>query len=818
MTWLSRLLPRSPRLPRLADYNHRTRQGQRRRRMATLENLEDRTLLSNVTTAIVAHELYITTSSLPSNIAPPPGTPGTPQSVSFSITENNATGQITLVGTPAPQANPHLPPLNTTQINGNPVGLSWTSTQAIQSLYITLPGDHTITDYLTITSTGTGKGTLQSVVIVAPGVPSPSPTSPDYGLNLNLSVFGASATSPFTVSGAFSLYDAPTTTAAGATPTFPVVPTTLKGVFTAPNAPAGYVFPTTGSPAVPSNNLGGNLTASVTYSSLGSLYVEQDGCCQASVRLDHDAVAGSLTVEEGTANGDIISLTNSTAGATTLIQGYGPNSNPATNTGSGDLVNVQDDPVPPLPGVAATTGILDLAITQLGVGGGQNILVGTVSPVEVGLTGFGISATQDDQLTSIQANGYNNTIQIESITVYGHLGNSFSPAGPPSIVTSQGSGGSDLTVIDSSSVWGNISASQGAGGSDTIYLGADSAGYTTPGVGGLLIPSYGLVTVSQGSGGGDTVLLSSAGSEYDALNVFNNLVIKQGNGGGDTTTVDSTDVVTGNIIIVQGNGAYDAVYVTASTAGYTTQSGPILKDHGGLLAIIQGNGYADLVEITSSGYEGDFGSTFNNVFILQGTSSPAPADCSEDVGDTVIIDQTTIASNLWIFQNATLAKAPTGVTVASIDMDHQPPVIIDGSGLGYNAVLIGTGVALPPTLLPGTILPGFTPVYSPGEVYVGGKTYIYQGGTGNTDLLGGQDFAGPYVDLPADFETGYLDIWTGAGGGGSVTATNTVVLYGSFLGNDYVINGGGAGNTYVGLGGNSDNGYPDLVYGPGYSG
>src|SRR5208283_3823285 len=49
MTWLSRLLPQSPGLPRLADQNRRTRQGQRRRRMATLETLEGRTLLSNVT-------------------------------------------------------------------------------------------------------------------------------------------------------------------------------------------------------------------------------------------------------------------------------------------------------------------------------------------------------------------------------------------------------------------------------------------------------------------------------------------------------------------------------------------------------------------------------------------------------------------------------------------------------------------------------------------------------------------------------------------------------------------------------------------------
>src|SRR5271166_6145824 len=48
MTWLSRLLPQSP-SQRLANRNHRTRQAQRRRRMATLETLEGRTLLSNVT-------------------------------------------------------------------------------------------------------------------------------------------------------------------------------------------------------------------------------------------------------------------------------------------------------------------------------------------------------------------------------------------------------------------------------------------------------------------------------------------------------------------------------------------------------------------------------------------------------------------------------------------------------------------------------------------------------------------------------------------------------------------------------------------------
>ena len=298
------------------------------------------------------------------------------------------------------------------------------------------------------------------------------------------------------------------------------------------------------------------LNVSVTGSHLGSLYIEQDGCCPATVTLDHDSDRRLRDVEEGVANGDAISLTNSTAGATTLIQGYGPTM--AGCNGSGNLVTVQDDPVPPIVG-AATTGIFDLAITQLGPGSarnaaGQTILVGTVSPVEVALTGFGITATQNDGAGVGTGGGTatRNVIHIESITVYGRVTNSFGPLGPPSIVTSQGDGSGDSTTIDSSTVWGNISASQGNGGSDTIYTRSRHGWVDDPGAGGLLIPHYGVVTLSQGDGGGDTIILNSAGSEFAAVNVFNNLDITQGNGDGDVTTVDSTTVVTDNIYRIPG--------------------------------------------------------------------------------------------------------------------------------------------------------------------------------------------------------------------------------------------------------------------------
>src|SRR5271157_555057 len=123
MTWLSRLLPQSPSLSRLAKPNNRTRQAQRRRRQATLETLEGRTLLSGVTVSVVGRELVIV---------------GDTHNDSFSVTDNVSTGLITVAGTATPSAKPHAPALNTTQINGQPVGSGWTSTtaQAITSLFI----------------------------------------------------------------------------------------------------------------------------------------------------------------------------------------------------------------------------------------------------------------------------------------------------------------------------------------------------------------------------------------------------------------------------------------------------------------------------------------------------------------------------------------------------------------------------------------------------------------------------------------------------------------------------------------------------------
>ena len=96
----------------------------------------------------------------------------------------------------------------------------------------------------------------------------------------------------------------------------------------------------------------------------------------------------------------------------------------------------------------------DLTILQGGYGVGQSIEVGYFSDVEVADTSFGIRATQGD--------GNGNTILIVSITTSGKPINN-PHGGPDSIVTVQGNGNGDSTVVDSSQVFGNIESIQGNG-------------------------------------------------------------------------------------------------------------------------------------------------------------------------------------------------------------------------------------------------------------------------------------------------------------------------------------------------------------------
>jgi hypothetical protein len=663
--------------------------------MSTLEALEDRTLLSggNVTTSIMKAPTGQVTLTITGDL----------HSDSYSITENGASlgDTVTITG--------KLVGSSITTVNGL---LSYTTPNAITNIIIDIPAtDPTIkppaiglpnTSLNTDTISLTGHGIVQNVTVNEPG----------YSSTLPAPELKFTATS-VNNSGSLTINDG--------TPTAPSV---------------------TGA-------IGGTLIANVLSSQFQALTISQVGCCPATVTLDGDTVTGAVSVTEGTSDNDSVSAIFDTFGPTTITQwGYPSQNFPTqpgvnTNTGKGDIVTFDDTVANAKTGLG---GVFSLAVYQNGTGGGQSILVGTTSEVEVASTGtaltpaFGIIAQQpkaggeSPTTYTLNSNGTltvtpavpGDVIHVESITTYGRPNSNFGKYGVPSISTLQGPGNGETTIVDSSSVPGNIIVKQGDGNNDFVHIADDAIGFAEQTGAYSIAESYGLLWVSQGNGGGDLVIVDSNGSEPisppippnqygNVLNQFNNVVIQQGNGGGPVN----------------------------------------------------------------------------------------PALCAEAPGfdDVVVFEESNVNDNLYIVQNAsfTIGVFPLGIPVLDVgeylfihvqSLAGTPPTSADGTGTGLNLVEIGGNPE-------GVTYPDGITLVVPAQVIVGGETYVFQGGEQNVSDLGGAlDPSG------IDFETATLDIWTGAGGGSTVTATNTYVDNGSGYGNSYVINGGGT-NDYYDLGGNS---------------
>ena len=149
MTWLSRLLPQSPSLQRLADHNrtHRARQGKRRRRMANLERLEDRTLLSNITVSQDPSTDVVTIL-------------GDTHGDALKVTVN-PDNTISVVGTGSPVK---------TQVNNHAVGVAYTSPVAALGLSISLPGNGNVSDVVALQGQGqTVLTELKSISVTVTG-------------------------------------------------------------------------------------------------------------------------------------------------------------------------------------------------------------------------------------------------------------------------------------------------------------------------------------------------------------------------------------------------------------------------------------------------------------------------------------------------------------------------------------------------------------------------------------------------------------------------------------------------------------------------
>jgi len=272
---------------------------------------------------------------------------------------------------------------------------------------------------------------------------------------------------------------------------------------------------------------GGKLNVEVADSQFTALSIQQQGCCQAIVALDRDRVNGPVNVGLGWARNDQISFHDDNFGSTTFTLGNGPNPNIADCDNAGSTISGDD------------SNLKDLTITEPLAGANQSILVGTAdSDVEVAVNSFGIRATQGD--------GANNFIELVSITTFGAPVNN-PRGGPDSIVTVQGNGDNDSTIIDDAQVFGNISSTQGNGALDFVGYYGNDAGYSLY-VGPFIVEFFGVATIIQGNGKNDTVVLD-CGQIQDpgAEQYFNNVFISQGNG---SITTPECDQQTGDFIYV----------------------------------------------------------------------------------------------------------------------------------------------------------------------------------------------------------------------------------------------------------------------------
>jgi len=728
MTWLSRLLPQSPG-QRLVGRNNRTRQAQRRRRMATLETLEGRTLLSNVTTSFNAATSALTITGDTSND-------------NFTIVENLG-GTVTVKGAPT-SVVPGVGVVPPSTINGS--SAPFTTSHAVTSITVNLPGT-TNFDFVTLSGQGkTTPTTVKNVTVTATGA------------NLTFTA-GTTATNGVDDSGNLVVSDK-FTSAVNAVLHATVNNSsfaTLSIIQTGGGPDSSAV--TLGNDSIPSSvavSLGNANGDAITLNSGNSFgmttLLQGNGGPSNPVSLGNSDTVSvgsgsykSLNVDQllnGTKNtitigpGILISPINSTLpvvvdGVTIVPNGVST----SQGNGAGDVTTIAgvttSTPAPPLNlPLPPNIGFSNITVVQ-GNGAGDSASV-TTSSVPGNITimqgnGAGDSATIDPttaggNISIMQGNGAGDSATVSLSTAGGNISitqtdlASNTPVYDTAMISGDTAGGTisisqgnaggtiingvptpgDQAKVTGSKAGGNITIGQGSGSNDSATVSVSTAGgnvsitqtdvATNPAGDTALVMTDtvgGSVTISQLNANGDTATI-------DPTTVGGSVSITQGSGNSDTATVENA-TVGGNITITQLSGNGDTALIFDVTDTHPATTVPFIT-----ISISQGSGSGDkatISDVTAPGgnvliNQSDLGTNAagdtalvmtdtigGNVTISQGSAS----------GDTATIDPSTVGGNVSITQlngNGDAANVESATVGGSIGVS-----ITQGSGSGDTATV-----------------------------------------------------------------------------------------------------------------------------------
>ncbi|MFO0890560.1 MAG: hypothetical protein U0790_15630 [Isosphaeraceae bacterium] len=845
MSWLSRLLPRGMRTQPRSE-RRRALAAKRRRRVASLEGLETRTVLSSVTTTLgfVSGTLTITADKLDNQ---------------FSIAEFRAGGgtRVTITALDAD-----------TLING---GTTWTSPGSVNSIIVNLQSG-AAADQDVIQVYGEGKGVAQST----------KGLSFNAGkTNLDLTVADINNPGTFRVltAGGLNLkmdnakWSALTISQKGGGPAnIEITDTDVSGAVTVKEGWGdgssirvdNSVFGSTvlsqygGSrpKGLPDSEGDGN-SITVTDSQLANLVIQQKGDGDDNV-VDVDNVLAAqdvtksfgVSVIQGDGDGNIVTINEvGVFGTPKLRSGPCPGISVIQGDGAGVFAGITDSTVPGDVSIAQGDGAGDSAIIEnvhAGMPGSSDcgsisIRQGDGKADSASITD---SSTAELDISINQGDGELDEAEISDVTSGGGIsiyqGKALLTGDPK-----KDPHGGDTALISSSTADEDVSINQvtvasptsSGGGSATIdavesgesiHIFQGNADESTAAITGVV--ADGNVGIQQGNGKGNTAVIEDA-SIVEPKGDWGSIWINQGDGEGVAAEINDV-AAEGYVRIGQGNGDGDRASIAQADAGEYISIHQLDGDAD--WALIESSEAGQWIGITQGGGDGDEATVACSVAVRD-------VNVSQGDGDLNVVNILGVKAGsvdyskgypIDVYGTVTVTQGDGYANLVNVDD-------CDGTGNEINNLVINQGDSVPyvgcekglsdtieidDSFITSDIIiwQGYSPskhgpvetgfgdyvvsIGTEGLVEAYGYTLIHQSGEQNTLLLGGASGEG---SGDFDFITTWLDAWQGAGGGGFVVVLNTWVQYGPYT-FPFNLNVGGDGNTLKDLGGNEKVSYSEV--------